>query len=655
MTSIVQTNCPACSNRMRFNRPSQKIAAVRCPVCRNFFEVESDKLEEEAVVAIVVDQAPIIATLIDDPSDQTPTEVARPVQPGHPPKSKRPKAPKPNPPATDIFADDEVTVEAVEVGSTSAFPSASPPQRSLKSVGGSSKSKNSYQPGSTQGSITKKRIPIIIAAASSLVAILVIAFVGYKYFSSGSNDTMAAKLAGGYQTCLEDLRDYMKSSGEKPDPQELDKRVESFRNHLLLCVRHDRLAEADVAELRERLKTVYDLQQETKKTASQLPAAATRGSRIDQLPTLIDLISKQHSYGVRQLAVSSNEANAFCKDALGSFRLLDQKLARALDSSIDSELPEIANCLDQLESEYLRYTEKSDSRTEMSFEQKQVFDCGEDFRRWCLGELQLKGYGDTCQSLQKEIDTSKSRLDQSLKSHKLIQLKLTALERVKNRINGVVDSGTALAKTENPSSTPSNVKSRGDSNKSQDGGLNSQIASTTPPGTSPGSASGILPSSSSAGSSNSRSSYGSERVDASPKPESTAEVNPFALPGEPNSKSTASKTTSSTSTTSGTTSGTTTALNLNDVPNFPPAKFQGFSSLTLKVVSNRPDQKLRLMGATIASRFGGVADVQVRENCATISISNYNGKIFDAIKFVDFGKVEICDSQSRTLFVIDNE
>ncbi len=61
------------------------------------------------------------------------------------------------------------------------------------------------------------------------------------------------------------------------------------------------------------------------------------------------------------------------------------------------------------------------------------------------------------------------------------------------------------------------------------------------------------------------------------------------------------------------------------------------------------------MGATIASRFGGVADVQVRDNYATISISNYNGKIFDAIKFIDFGKVEICDSQSRTLFIVDNE
>lgn len=636
---------------MRFNRPSQKIAAVRCPVCRNFFEVESDKLEEEAVVAMVVDQSPIMATLIDDPSDHAPTEVARPVPPGHPPKSKRPKAAKPKPPETDIFAADDVIVEAVEVGSTSStFQPSSPPPRSLKSVGGSSKTRSSYQSG-TQGSFSNKRIPIIIAAASSFVAILVIAFVGYRYFSSGSNDTMAAKLAGGYQTCLEDLRNYMQSSGEKPDPQELDKRVESFRNHLLLCVRHDRLAESDIAELRERLKAVYDLQQETKKTANQLSAAATRGSKIDQLPTLIDLINKQHNYGVRQLASSSNEATAFCKDALGNFRLLDQKLARALDSSIDSELPEIANCLDQLESEYIRYTEKSDTRTEMSFEQKQVFDCGEDFRRWCLGELQLKGYADTCQSLQKEIDSSRSRLDQALKSHKLIQLKLTALERVKNRINGVVDSGTALAKTESSSSTPSNVKSRGDSNKSQDGGLNSQVASTTQSGISSGSASGILPSSSTAGSTNARSSYGSERVDSSPKAESTEEANPFALSGEPNSKSTASKTTSSTSTTS----GTATTLNPNEVPNFPSAKFQGFSSLTLKVVSKKPDQKLRLMGATIASRFGGVADVQVRENCATISISNYNGKIFDAIKFVDFGKVEICDSQSRTLFVVDNE
>ncbi len=638
---------------MRFNRPTQKIAAVRCPVCRNFFEVESDKLEEEAVVAIVVDEAPIIATLIDESNDQSAPEVVR--QSGRPANPKRPKNPKPDSSAPDIFADDGATLEAVEVGATSSSTaSAASPPRSLRSVSGSSKSKTSYQSNSAHGS--NKRLPILLATAGSFVAVLLMAFVGYMFFSSGSENTIAAKLAKGYQTCLEDLRDYMKSSGDKPDPQELNKRVESFRSHLLLCVRHDRLGEADIAELRERLKTVYDLQQETKRTASQLPAGATRGSKIDQLPTLIDLIGKQHNYGVRQLATSTNEAAAFCKDALGGFRLVDQKLALALETSIDAELPEIAKCLDQLESEYIRYTEKSDSRTEMSFEQKQVFECGEDFRRWCLGELQLKGYGETCQSLQKEIENSKTRLDQALKSHKLTQLKLTALERVQNRINGVVDSGTALAKNESSNSTPSNAKSRNETNRNDSGGLNNQIVSNTSPSVAPSNAaSGILPSSSSTGSSNSMASYGSERSGASPKSEPTEEINPFALPGEPNSKATTSSTTSSSSSGTSSTSTGSTALNTNEVPNFPRAKFQGFSSLTLKVISRKPDQKLRLMGATIASRFGGVADVQVRDNYATISISNYNGKIFDAIKFIDFGKVEICDSQSRTLFIVDNE
>ncbi len=308
--TIVQTNCPACSNRMRFNRPTQKIAAVRCPVCRNFFEVESDKLEEEAVVAIVVDEAPIIATLIDESNDQSAPEVVR--QSGRPANPKRPKNPKPDSSAPDIFADDGATLEAVEVGATSSSTaSAASPPRSLRSVSGSSKSKTSYQSNSAHGS--NKRLPILLATAGSFVAVLLMAFVGYMFFSSGSENTIAAKLAKGYQTCLEDLRDYHKSSGDKPDPQELNKRVESFRSHLLLCVRHDRLGEADIAELRERLKTVYDLQQETKRTASQLPAGATRGSKIDQLPTLIDLIGKQHNYGVRQLATTPTKLLPFAK------------------------------------------------------------------------------------------------------------------------------------------------------------------------------------------------------------------------------------------------------------------------------------------------------------------------------------------------------
>jgi hypothetical protein len=74
------------------------------------------------------------------------------------------------------------------------------------------------------------------------------------------------------------------------------------------------------------------------------------------------------------------------------------------------------------------------------------------------------------------------------------------------------------------------------------------------------------------------------------------------------------------------------------------------------MVTRKSKEELDQLATLLSRKFGApIVDVQMRGNLATISFGTFPRKPSAIIPDLSFGKVEICDSQSRTVFINDYE
>lgn len=708
---------------MRFKRPTQAIVAVRCPSCSNMFEVETAKLADEPIMAIVVEESP------RKPKPQPPasSHTARPNSSQRRPANSQQSGVSPALPAatTNInggspSVDDIVEVEAIEVdsfdegtiilggdddlvsveavgdvvdNSRSQWRQSTPEQTPTNESESKQRSRAAKLTVGTSKSVatnarSKSSMGLIVAAIGGIaVSIAGLIFAGIFLLGRSKNQGHLA-LVTNYETAMRDIQDELKKFPTDSDSEKLNLQIAKLQNCLLECVKAPIKPESELANLRQRVNDLSAMQVETKRLASMVPLSAARGTNLDQLTTLVDLVNRQLSYGIRDFSTNRDRSTKICRESFGYFRQLDQSLARSVATSSSPDLAEICRILDQLEGSVVQYGAMAEDRSELVFEQRQIFECGEAFRRWCYGQLQLKGFNSESQAVAKEIDSAKQRFDLALKATKLDAQSLTALDRINKRmseynsptssqpsngqpsrgqsasgqpsngqpVGGVPSSGpfAANGNSRNGNETTTTTASSGDSTSKPANSVASRSSDPTSLGfdaTPPSrSQSDNFPSRPNGTGLNEREAKGSRDIVVSPVPgSSTTGTSSSSSPdnlGRPGGSNSAMGNNDSLSTILG---------NADQPPDFPQPRFQGPDVLTIKIVSNKSAVELKNLGVTVAARTGGNSQIQIVGNRATISINNYNRKVHEAIGLLPFGRVEISDSQSRTLFINDVE
>ncbi len=556
----------------------------------------------------------------------------------------------------DIFADSggragnrstPTVFDFDEPDSGSNQPSAPPKPRNRAKSAKATSSSNSSAYSAGPSSTKKKPIMLISLAGCSALVLALMGFFAVSFFGkSGSND--ALQLAEKYRDALTSARDVVASQAKQPDPKAIDAEVEKMRAVLIACVRSPSFGETQIKELRTQLDTQAELIRDVKRNCTLLPLAASRGTKVDQLPQMIDLIYKQLTYGLRQVPDNRERSTQFVIQAFDSFRTIDRRIADTLMKSEDLKLDSFGSALDHLDKQCITYGEAALDRVELTFEQKQIFECGEAFRRWGLSQLSQDGYDKQCQALGKEIDAGKSRFDQAMRATRLDNQTLSGIERLTKRM--AEPTGLLFSSSNNTENKTSSTTASSD--------LTKNSAAPDPNG------SGKVVNPNSA-STNAPASVDNRNSLSDSKPPKPSEQNPFDATTESNIVS--SNETSATkfvkpgpqSNFSSNTDVSSPAVKLdpNQAPVFPDAKFRMGNSLAIKAVTKRSKAELEQIAAQIGRQLKapGVPDVQMRGSLVTISFSTFAGKPSDAIQHLGFGKVEICDSQSRTLYVNDYE
>lgn len=608
MTDIVQTSCPNCANRMRFKRPAQIVAAIRCPSCSKIFEVRSAELVEEPIVAVVVpEESPLEVEIIED----IPVEVAdgtsasRRGQPAQLAPSTTPTVPK---------------------------------KRSATKLD---------QPIPKVATSSSNRLWVKVGAAAALaITLFGLGILGIKLIWRGAEDSDGLKLAQQYRSSLDELKTHLEEQKKKPDQESLKAHVDKFRGILFDCVKTPSHTDEQVKVIRTRINELNDLQSEVRRGCTLLPLSLTQSTKADQIPTLIDLINKQLSHGLRKLPEGQNRSIAYMSKTFDCFRTIDRRLAESFSDLSQPDLASIADSMDAIEELSVNYGEIAEDRTEMSFDQKQIFECGEAFRRWCLGQLTLAGHEKFCNALSNELNASKTRVDRALRATKLDKLAQNSAERINARIaapSGLLFQGLANKANESSSSSVGVTKNSGD-NSSLPNLANQQSSSPSSTATNQATASSDSTSASRSAQGISQPSNinpftSTEQLDQD-RPQSSPPISSFASQSGQTASSGASGLQQ---------------IDAGQLPVFPPSRYSSPQSLTIKIISKRSQAELKPIATRIAAKFKSVADVQSNGVAATISISNYPGKIFEAIEQLGIGKVEICDSQSRTIFVNDQQ
>jgi hypothetical protein len=367
---------------------------------------------------------------------------------------------------------------------------------------------------------------------------------------------------------------------------------------------------------------------------------------------MIELITKQLNYGLRQPRPSREAIDQFCLAAFASFRRMDQSLGKALLADrIDIE--QIGQQIDELDSLIVGYSQAAESRAELGYENKQILECGATWRSWCLRQLQVSGNPETSQAVSKELDALKSRFDLAINAVAVDQQTLAAIDRINKRINDPIAAAKSdVAQASQP---------RDNSTKSQPAS-NLSTAGTSATGTSTGDANHAGSSSNSPSATGSLANKSFDPFQA--QPSTTGSTSASANESAFGSTSGQSEASSSTSATTGKATDVSSSVgsvstigsqSSGGIVYFPPARFQGPNTLAIKVTTNKSPDELRQLGTSIAAKIGSVLDFQAQGTQATMSFNNFAGQVHDAIKHVNFGKVEIADSQSRTLFVQDSQ
>lgn len=578
----VQTNCPACGSRIRLSRPATKIAAIRCPTCRQLFEVESAGLEEEPIVAEMIEDRPIVAVIVN------------------------PAPAKPQPTAAPAF----------DLDLADSLPKPIRPVLPHKQ-------KKNLKPVSP--SAGNHRVVIIGISVAAVLLLGVGTFALMKISGGAFNADEAVKLASQYEAHLESLRTNLNANAINPQPTELDKDYERLQSFLFEVLDLPKMPDSQLAELREAVRELYELQMEDKRIVSRLPISAVRGSKIEHLSPLIELINKQLSYGVCEIPEGSNAVDQFSKQYLLEMRRIDRQLVEAVRGNSKLDLGEVAQTMDQLDQLTRGYSVAASSRTEMSFESQQIRDTSSALQKWCIGQLKQTNQGENLQYLSNELTACNDRLARALNAQHVDRLTVAAIDRLQGK--SAEPPTSTIAATTPASTPPTSISSSTNLTTSGNPLANngsSGMSNVSSPASS--SSSGIMP---------------TMHGDL----EAAASGTSLTVTSRPGFDSKAAPTTIS--------SPINGSLGRNEEFSFPEPKYSGSSALNIKYITNRSIDELRTISVAMGAKAGGSVDVQQQGRFATVSISNFSGKVYDAIQLLKFGKVEISDSQTRTLFVND--
>ncbi|MFO0940216.1 MAG: hypothetical protein U0930_05560 [Pirellulales bacterium] len=605
---------------MRLKRPAQATAAIRCPSCRAIFEVRSAELKEEPIIAELVEDVPLEALIMDDPI------------------AEHQEASAPYSPLSVVDID--------EFDSPSSPPNRSPfetPQPRNRNRAANKQAPSSIVKSPSDFSGSRKLKLLIGIGSGSVLLIAIMGFVAVKFlFSSGSSGS--AQLMDRYRDALASAKDALARQASQPDTATINSEVDRMQLVLIDSVKLSGADDSQLKDARGQLDALSSLTREVKRNCTLLPLASSRGTKVDQLPLMIDLIEKQFNYGHRKVVDNKERPNRFLIEAFEHFHTIDQRLAESLKSAEAPDLNTMGTILDRLDESCVRYGEAALDRFEMTFEQKQIFDSGESFRKWSLNQLSQAGHEKQCVALGKEIDAQKKRFDQALRATRLDSLTLSGLDRINKRI--AEPTGTLFSTADNGKSTSDTKPS-----STSESVAGSPLAGTSATGTSglsrrEGSSGGSTPEAKvSPESTQSNSSSNNDLIAKSPNHGSES-ANNIAQPNVIASSLNAARQEF----------GQEPVLDPNRAPMFPEARFRMGSSLAIKMVTRKSKAELDQIATLLSRKFNApLVDVQLHGKLATISFSTFPKKPSDIIPDLSFGKVEICDSQSRTVFINDYE
>jgi hypothetical protein len=600
---------------MRLKRPTQSQAAIRCPSCRRIFEVDSASLADEPIVAEVIEEPIMVVEVVDDIE---PVSVVVVEEPSYSQRTQ---------PAPVV-----VREAAPQV-----------PLRPVLPNKGSAKTKPSIQRSHADRD-KKRRLMLITAIVAGFAFFGLGAFFLTKLFF-GSAPSAVEQLATRYEEKLLAIRQSILSHKASPNHDSVNNQVSDLRKILVDCV-NTPTTDIDLKAVQKKILSMNELTAELRRLSNELAPTFSRKSLVDQVPSMIELINKQLQNGIRGIKPGREPIDQFLTTAFSEYRQIDRSLGKAvLENTVD--LDEICPKIDELDHQIVAYSQSATSRSEIGFDTKLVLESGATFRAWCFRQLQLSDDSVSALAVSKELESISARFDSAIKAVTVDSQKLAARDRVDQRINGpTMTTITGPGKAESielGSSTPSNPDNSIVQNNSP--ALNS-IGGTNSPKSSNNNSiviadSNKQPSINNANNSASPSTpSGSSFVDASST--SQESESPFMEANTGNSSSNLASNTSSSSSSP------------SEKLFFPSPRYQGPNTLSIKVVSTKSKAELQKLGLSIASRIGGVVNLQAQGNLTTLSFSNFTGKVHEAVKHVNFGKVEIADTQSRTLFVNDS-
>lgn len=604
---------------MRLKRPSQPTAAIRCPSCRTIFEVKSSELQDEPIVAEIVDEVPLEAIIMDEPLSETQANFGSGA-------------------AAVIVDIDDFEAPAAVTNLSVANP---PPPRNRATA--AKATPNAIHNAPSQSSLLKNKKVLVGIVGGSTLLVAMLGLIVLKFLFA-SDRSESAVVLDRYQEALTSAKDSLTQLSSKPDTALINAEVDRMQRALVEIVRSPIFEDSQEKEFRAKVESLSGLSREVKRICTLMPLAASNGTKVEQMPIMIDLIEKQLNYGQRKVVDNKERPNRFLIEAFEHFRALDRNLAQTLKDGTAPDLNSLGSTLDKLDEACVRYGEAALDRFEMTFEQKQIFECGDSFRRWSLNQLSQAGHENPCTALGKEIEAEKRRFDQALRATRLDNLTLSGVDRINKRMSE--PTGTLFAK---------------DSKSSNDAKSNANV--DTIPNRTESNRSGVGSASSQGSTELANSNVaGSDQFAKSSNEVSSSQSNPingvFGANSNLNSNRSSNdqKMNSGRSTLGNSDEGKSAPVDLNQAQIFPAPRYWNADSLVLKVITRKSKVEIEQIAKQLSSKLNaGVADVQKSGDLVTISFSLYRSKPSAAVGAINFGKVEICDSQSRTLFVNDYE